>query len=557
MLFFFDKKNRKTFVCLGVFLLVLLFAAGARAAPHRGGTLRLTASAAGGTIDPQINYDSKFNQLYALLVDGLVTFRKVGGAAGAEVVPDLAEAMPQVLDGGRTYVFKLRRGVRFSDGREVTVADVVASLQRMFKVSGPNVGSWYNILVGSDACLETPATCTLQGGVEADAASNTITLHVKQPSGEFLDQLAMPFACILPADTPPRDLGTTPPITTGPYHVVSYDPTRALIMDRNPYFHQWSADAQPDGYVDHIVYRFGLQDEAELTAVENGEQDWMFDEKPLDRLEEIGSQYAAQARLTPMNAYIYLSLNVGLPPFNNVLARRAVAMAINRRAAINLYGGPALGTPLCQLLPFGIPGAVEYCPFSKPAGDKWVAPDVPRARELVRQSGTAGQAVTLITSDKEVERTVGVYLQSVLADIGYAAKVRTVSSNIEFTYIQNSNNHVQIALTPWYQDYPEPSDFLYVMLACSSFHPGSDASINMSEFCDPAIDAEMQHALAVGAVDKAAAALIWSDVDRKLTDAAPITTLFQIRYLDLLSPRVGNFVFSSIYHMLFSEAWVQ
>jgi peptide/nickel transport system substrate-binding protein len=554
------KKEAQTFACLGIVLLGMHAARGEDAGlmrAHRGGTLHLTAAAAGGTIDPQINYDSKFNQLYSFLADGLMTFRKVGGAAGAEVVPDLAEAMPAVTDGGRTYIFKIRRDIRFSDGRALTVDDVVASLQRMFKVSGPNVGSWYNIIVGSDACLKTPATCTLQGGVEADAAANTVTVHLKYPSGEFLDQLAMPFATIMPADTPPRDLGTHPFITTAAYRVVSYDPNRDMAIERNPYFHEWSADAQPDGYVDRMVYRFGLQDEAELTDVENGEQDWMFDEKPLDRLEELGSKYASQVRLTPMNAYMMLSLNVNLKPFTSLQARQAVSLAINRRALINLYGGPAMGTPLCQLLPFGIDGAIHYCPFSKPPGADWVAPDLARARELVRQSGMAGTPVTLITSDKEVERTVGVYLQSVLSDIGFDAKVRTVSSNIEFNYIQNSNNHVQIGLTPWYQDYPAASDFLYVMLSCSGFHPGSDASINESEFCDPAIDAEMQHAMDVGAVDKAAAAAIWSDVDRKLTDLAPIVTLFQIRYLDLLSPRLGNFVFSSIYHGLFAEVWVK
>jgi peptide/nickel transport system substrate-binding protein len=540
---FFSRKNGLLLLCA--------------AAPHHGGTLHLTASSAAGTIDPHINYTSAFNQIYAFLTDGLVTFRKVGGAAGAQIVPDLAEAMPTVADAGRTYIFKLRHGVFFSDGREVTVEDVAASLRRMFKVLGPNVGSWYNIIIGADACLTKPAACTLQGGVETDSTTNTVTIHIKKPSGEFLDQMSMPFASVLPADTPPHDLGTTPPITTGAYHVVRYDPTRELLIERNPYFHQWSADAQPEGYVDRMVYRFGLQDESELTAVENGEQDWMFEDKPLDRLQEIGAQYASLAHIETMSAYELLEMNVNLPPFNNILARQAVALAVNRRAVVNLYGGPALATPLCQLLPKGIAGFVEYCPFSNPPGERWVAPDLARAQALVRQSGTAGQSVTLITSDKEVERTIGVYLQSVLADIGYAAKVRTVSNNIEFTYIQNSNNRVQIAVVPWFQDYPEPSDFLNVMLSCASFHPGSDASINYSGFCDPAIDAEMQHALELGATDKNAATQIWSDVDRKLTDAAPMTAMFQIRFLDLISPRVHNFVFSSIYHMLFAEAWVQ
>ena len=519
--------------------------------------MKLTASAAAGTIDPHINYQEKFNQLYAFLFDGLVTFRKTGGAAGGEVVADLAERMPQVSDGGRTYVFKLRRGILFSSGAEVTLRDVAASLRRMFKVSAPNVGSWYSIIVGSDACLADPADCTLAGGVETDEDAGTVTIHLKRPSGEFLDQLAMNFAVVLPEDTPPHDLGTVPPVGTGPYRIASYDPTRAMHIVRNPYFHQWSAEAQPAGFVDAMEYRFGLQDESETTDVLRGNQDWMFDEKPLDRLEEIGSRHASQARLTPQVAYYYLALNTRLPPFDHAEARRAMAYAINRRALINLFGGPGLGTPLCHLLPEGVPGSVAYCPYTKSPGTTWSAPDLQRARALVRQSGTKGMDVTLITSDKEVERSMGIYLQSVLADIGYTAKLRALSSNIEFNYMQNSNNRMQIGLTDWYQDYPQASDFVGVMFSCKSIHPGSDVSINMAGFCDKGIEAEMDAALALGASDAAGAAKAWAHIDRELTDLAPGIGLFQVNYLDILSPRVGNFVSSPIYRMLFSQAWVQ
>ena len=96
-------------------------------AQHKGGTLKLTGAAAAGTIDPQINYELKFWQLYAFTYDGLVTFQKVAGAASNVVVADLAEAIPAAQDGGKTYVFKLRTGVKFSNGQDVTTKDVVAS----------------------------------------------------------------------------------------------------------------------------------------------------------------------------------------------------------------------------------------------------------------------------------------------------------------------------------------------------------------------------------------------------------------------------------------------
>jgi peptide/nickel transport system substrate-binding protein len=524
---------------------------------HRGGVLHLSSYQASGTIDPQINYESDFWQIFFVTQDGLVGFRKAEGKSGMEVVPDLAEAMPEVGDGGLTYLFHLRRGLKFSTGQDLTVADVVASYQRMFKVLGPNVGSWYSIIVGADACLKTPATCTLAGGVVGDTQGGTVTIHLTHPDSEFLQKIALPFAVVLPADTSPHDLGTTPPAATGPYMIQSYNPLREMVLVRNPYFHPWSDEAQPDGFADRISYRYGLQNESEVTEIENGALDWMADPSPLDRLAEIGGEHTKLAHIDPLGAYYYVTMNTNLAPFNNVQARRAVAFAINRRVVVNLYGGPALGTPLCQLLPSGLEGYAPYCPFTKDPGATWSAPDLAQARALVKASGTAGMKVTLICSDREVERSIGIYLQSVLNDIGYQASVHSISYNIRDTYLQNSSNHVQIGLTDWYQDYPSPSDFLNVLLSCASFHPGSDASINMSGFCSPAIDARMQQAMDAGLQDPAEAARQWEAIDRTLTDLAPLTTLFQIHKLDVVSARVGNFTFSPLFHFIFSNAWVQ
>ena len=364
----------------------------ALAAGHQGGVLHLGAYQPAGTIDPMISYESDFWQLFYITQDGLLGFRKAEGAAGLVVVPDLAEALPAVSDGGRTYVFRLRRGVRFSDGREVGVGDVVASFRRMFRVSGPNTGSWYNIIVGADACIRVPAACMLAGGIEGDAAARTVTIHLTRPDAEFSQKIALPFASILPADTPGRDLGTTPPVATGPYMMASYNPVRMLTLVRNPYFHEWSAEAQPPGFVDRMEVRYGLQDESEVSAIENGAMDWMADPPPLDRLAEIGGEHPSLAHIHPMLAYYYVMMNNHLRPFDDPRARQAFALAVNRLVAVNLYGGPALGTPICQLLPTGMPGHVDYCPFTRNPGAHWTAPDLARARALVQASGTAGDA---------------------------------------------------------------------------------------------------------------------------------------------------------------------
>jgi len=123
---------------------------------HRGGTMRLVARSAAGTLDPHINYTLQFWQIYQITHDGLLGFKKAQGEEGFKVVPNLAEAMPQIADDGKTYTFTLRQGIKFSDGRDLTVKDVVASLQRIYKVSGPTSGTFYRNIVGADKCLETP-----------------------------------------------------------------------------------------------------------------------------------------------------------------------------------------------------------------------------------------------------------------------------------------------------------------------------------------------------------------------------------------------------------------
>ncbi len=526
---------------------------------HGGGTLKLNAHGSAGTIDPQINYEQEFWQLYASTNDGLLGFKKVDGPDGNTIVPDLAEALPKPEDGGKTYTFKLRDGIKFSNGKDVTPADVVASFQRIFKVSSPTAGSFYNGIVGADACLKDGASCTLKDGVVADDKARTVTFHLTDPDAEFFDKLSVPHASILPADTPAKDLGTTPPVATGAYMVQSYDPDHGLKIVRNPFFKEWSVDAQPSGYVDAMDYNFGLDDQAGLTAVENGQADWTFDDPPSDRLGELGTKFAKQVKVHTLSAYYYVPMNVNIAPFNNEKARQAVAYAVDRKALVGLFGGANLASPLCQHLPAGMGGYEPYCPFTRDAGPgkPWTAPDMAKARQLIEESGTKGQKVTLIGDDKAVPKGIATYMQGVLRDLGYDASLKLVSHNIQFTYIQNTGNNVQISVTDWYADYPAPSDFLNVLYGCGSFHPGSDSSINIAGWCDKKVDGDMQQALKTAVTDPAAADKMWSAIDREITDAAPAAALFQPKRVDVTSKRFGNFMFTDTYHMLLSQAWVQ
>lgn len=526
-------------------------------AAHAGGTFTRLAQAAGGTLDPQINYTAQYWQLYQGTYDGLLTFKQVPGDASFDVVPDLAESIPTPTNDGKTWVFTLRKGIKFSNGQPLTTDDVVASFQRIFKVSSPTAGSFYNGIVGADKCLKTPATCTLDGGVVADKAKNTITINLTAPDAEFKFKLAVPHAVILPAATPAKDQGTTPIPGTGAYKFVSYDPSKQLVMARNTYFKEWNREAQPLGYPDEIIEKYGTTVTDAVTAVQNGQADTLFDDIPADRLNELGTSYANQVHVNGQTAFWYAPMNVNLAPFNNLKARQAVNWAIDRNALVKLFGGNNLASPQCTFLPPGFPGHVDDCQYTNPAGTTWKGPDLAKAKQLVQESGTAGQTVQVIVGDDEVSKSVGDYLASVLTQIGYKATSKSISNNIQFTYIQNTKNKVQISVSQWYQDYPAASDFLNVLLGCASFTPGSDSSINISGFCDKTIQAQMDKAMALGVTDPDGANKIWAQVDKDVMTAAAVAPMFTPKHVDFVAKRVGNYEWSKQFRMILSQAWVK
>ena len=217
---------------------------------------------------------------------------------------------------------------------------------------------------------------------------------------------------------------------------------------------------------------------------------------------------------------------------------------------------------LCQNVPAGLPGYEPYCPYTKGAdfehpATEWKAPDLARAKQLVAESGTKGMHVTLVVPNRAVEVAMGTYLQNMLRQLGFDADVKPIAFAIQFTYIQNTSNKVQISINDWYADYPEPSDFLTALYGCENFHPGSDSSIDISGLCDGPFEALVHRAALASVTDKAAGAKLWAQADRLLLREAAGAPLIQFKKIELVSKRVGNFYTVNLYHMLFSQAWVR
>jgi peptide/nickel transport system substrate-binding protein len=213
-------------------------------------------------------------------------------------------------------------------------------------------------------------------------------------------------------------------------------------------------------------------------------------------------------------------------------------------------------------LPPGFPGHADFCQYTKGAdtaspAKEWTEPDLEKAKALVKESGTLGQKVGIVVSDDEVNKQMGEYIQSVLNQIGYKATLKPISSNIQFTYIQNTNNKVQISLSQWYQDFPAAMDFSYILLGCESFTPGSDSSINMAGYCNKDINKRMIAAMELAVTDEDAANKEWGVIDKDIMDEAPVAVAFTPKQVDFLSKRVKNYNFSKQFYMLVSQLQVK
>jgi peptide/nickel transport system substrate-binding protein len=417
--------RRTTTIFLALCLVVLVAAAAGysfgsapqrtdrTAAPqaHQGGTLKLLARAAAGTIDPQVNYTLQYWQLFQATYDGLLAFKKAGGNAAFQVVADIAQSIPTPTNGGKRWVFKIRKGIKFSNGQTMKPSDFVTTFERQFTVPGPT--SFYSGLVGADKC--STKGCDLSKGVVADDSAYTLTLNLTAPDPELMDQLSLPFAFAVPGNTSLKLTGNNVPPGTGPYMWKSYNPNTQAVLVRNPYFHVWDATAQPEGYPNEIIEKFGLQVSDEVRAVQNGQANEVYDgdQIPSDQLSQLNSpKYASQVHVNTLTADWYFALNTRRPPFNNLQARQAINYASNRAALIKIAGGSSLAVPTCQILPPNFPGYTSYCPFTaapNPSTGAWSGPDLARARRLVFDKYAPGSADDL-TSWRDSARPVALDL---------------------------------------------------------------------------------------------------------------------------------------------------
>ena len=230
------------------------------ASEHRGGTLRVRAFGPVASLDPGACCVVP-PEIPAVLYDGLTGFDRLSSGTPG-LVADLAVALPSPTAGGRVYTFTLRRGLRYSTGVPVRASDFRRAAERVVRARNDGSAAFDHV-DGARRYWDEQATAANPGGpvdlrdsVVADDIAGTVSFHLSEPDPEFLSKLTGHVAAPVPAGAP-ETTGTAALPGTGPYRVRRFTPSSEVVLERNPFFREWSPSAQPAGRPDRIVFSVG------------------------------------------------------------------------------------------------------------------------------------------------------------------------------------------------------------------------------------------------------------------------------------------------------------
>ena len=442
-----------------------------------GGSITIAQTSQPDYLDPALSYTVNGWEPMWLVYTPPVTYKRAEGQEGTELIPGVAEELPEVSEDGRTYTFTLRDGLQYSDGTPVKASDFEHTIKRVLNLESGG-SFFYGVIEGANEYLEAGEAEGDISGIETNDRTGEVTIRLTERSGTFLNVLAMNFAGIVPGDTPFRNQTTNPPPGVGPYMITESEPNRQFVMERNPNF---DIPEIPKGNIETITTKIVKSAERQTQDVINGELDFMQDPPPADLLPQVREQYSDRYEDQATVSTYYFFMNTQLPPFDDQQVREAVNWAVDSNALARLFGGRL--EPACNFLPDGLPGheTIDPCPFGDPAGE----PDIERARELIQEAGAEGAQVTAFTNNDENRPEIGQYLTDMLNEIGLDAELETIDGGVYFATIGNEKTEAQVGFLNWYQDFPHPGNYLF-LVDSGSIQPTN--SQNIGRVSDPELD---------------------------------------------------------------------
>jgi peptide/nickel transport system substrate-binding protein len=474
----------------------------------KGGILNATYASFPDYMDPALSYSAEGWTAMSEVYLPLLTYKHANGEEGSEVIPALAEDLPVISNGGKTYTLSLRPGLKYSDGTPVKASDFAFSVERMIELNSPG-SPFYLSIEGAEEFAETKKGPI--PGIKSDDKTGEIVIDLEKPRGTFENELALMFVALLPQGTPVEDMSADPAPGAGPYMITKSQPGKGWEYKRNPYWAKANGEAMPDlpaGVVDGAKITVVRNEQTQVDDVENGTVDWMQPPPPSSRYAEVKEKYeGSQFRVEPTISTYYFWMNTQEPPFDDVKVRQAVNYAVDDKALERIYAGQLTGSQ--QILPPGMPGYEEFELYPY---------DLAKAKQMIKEANPSDMEITVWTDDESPNNEAGEYFNEVLTDIGFDTTLKLLSADNYSTVIGNlSTPNLDAGWLNWFQDYPHPNDFFQPLLAGESISPTNN--FNFAQFDDPAVNKKIAELgeEQLGPEEEAA----YAELDEEIMEKAP------------------------------------
>ncbi len=477
-------------------------------------TLTVTWSNNPQTIDPRKIYDGEDWNIGRALYVGLYSIDAQG-----HLTPMIAQAQPTISDHGLVYTIQLNPKATWSNGQPITAEDFVYSLRTELspKFQSPDTYLWW-MIQGANA-YEAGTSTSL--GVKALNA-HTLQYTLSTPYSAFPYVLGVPAA--FPIDPSAASKVATDPITDGPYVVGQWKVGQDMILNQNPHYFRHH------NYPKHLKFDFNVDPSVGILRVEDGQASLVGDGIPSANYEQLRAdpQYAKNITSGYQPAVILLALNERVKPFNNLLVRQAVQMAINKRHLVQLLNGRA--KVATGLLPPSLPGFGSNIPNPYPYNPT-------KAKELLREAGYPhGFSTTLGLASEETGSTqIETEVEADLKAIGIQVTAKPLPTE------SSAQAKMPMMTYSWYMDYPDPADFVSGFLTSPAVVGGS----NPAFLNDPVLD-KMETQASTMPLGAARTALYKKIDNRAMQDAAYVPLFYpELTYLH--SGNVHGFTYPSVY----------
>jgi peptide/nickel transport system substrate-binding protein len=512
---------------------------GSTAAAEQGGTLHILSTSKEISYDPAKSQNLGISGIH-LVLRGLTSW-KTDPSKPTELVPDLATDTGQVSDGGKTWTYKLKPGLKYSDGSTIVAADIKYGIERSFapELSG---GLQYHksLLVGGDKYTGPYKGAELASVETPD--DTTIVFKLNKAFGDWPWIVSMPAFSPVPkkADTDPAHYGEKP-MASGPYQVESYTPGSKLVLTRNPNWDK-SSDPARTGLPDSIVTDMGLQPDVvnQRLIADAGDDKFAATtgtSVPAALIPTITGNPAVKARVatSPSGALEYLAMNTKRPALANPAVRKAIEYAVDKQAVQVAEGGPEYGGEIAStLITPGIDGYNKYDLYEAPP-----AGDPAKAKQMLADAGVSNLNLVL-AADNTTGLGVAQAIQQGLKRAGITVTIKPLDAEPLSELITGNKPDFDLTVSSWLPDFPSAIGNIQPLFGTSEIGNGG---YNISRYSNPAVDTAI--AAATAESDRTKAAGLWSALDKQIMADAPIVPLIYARNAFLHGSKVQNFYLSS------------